>query len=31
MSALSYDLLRAIEIERLRKAKEVRRARRVGR
>ena len=31
MSALNYDVLRAIEIERLRQAKEARRARQVGR
>ena len=31
MSALSHDVLRAIELERLRKAKEARRARGIGR
>jgi hypothetical protein len=31
VSALSYDVLRAIEIERLRRAKEARRARQVAR
>jgi hypothetical protein len=31
MSTLSHDVLRAIELERLRKAKEARRARGLGR
>jgi hypothetical protein len=31
LSALSYDVLRAIEIERLRRAQEARRARQVAR